>query len=280
MTNLYDFIYCIDKNFNHQAYLSIASLLKTNTSGKYSINIIHKNPKSFRKYLKKLNFLFPNQNISLIKFKFDIKNYPKLKNSHVSEATYYRMFIYDHIENPANFLIYIDADAYFLNDIGIKIHQIINNLINNDLPIAAKTEFANNDFNFSKKQEEFKSKFYQDVFERLSVNQKYFNAGVLIINSKKWKKDDISSALKKKVIDLNEKIIFWDQDVLNSFINGNYYELPIELNYLVDIKHSENLKEKKIDIVHYAGKLKPWTKEGLGINPNTYYQSINSEYPL
>lgn len=268
MSNLYDFVYCIDKNFNHQVYLSIASLLETNQTRKFSVNIIHKQPKTFNKYMKNLNKIFPEQELNLIEFKYRIKNYPNLKRAHVSEATYYRMFIEDHVQNPADFLAYIDADAYFLKDIDSKFINIIDNLRDKNLLIAAKTEFDSSNKN------------YTEVFERLDLDQKYFNAGVIIINTKKWKVDNISKNLKEKVFELNEKIKFWDQDVLNSIINGKYYELPFELNYLVDINFEENLEEKKVEIVHYAGKIKPWTKRGIKLNPNTYYQKLYTSYSL
>jgi len=266
--NLYlcDFVYCIDKNFNKQAYLSIASLCKTTPYSNFQIHIIHKKPKSFTKFLTKLNTVFPEINIKVIKFKYNIKSYPNLKRAHVSEATYYRMFIEDHLENPSDFITYIDADAYFINDVTLKLSNIINKLYTNNILLAAKTEIdSNNSQSF-------------EVFKRLNIKEKYFNAGVMVVNLKKWKKENVSQILVEKVSILNTKIKFWDQDVLNSVINGKYYELPPELNFLIDIYYPENLSEKKIDIIHYAGKIKPWSKTGVELNPSTYYQKLNDEF--
>lgn len=261
-----DFVYCIDRNFNKQAFLSIASLIKTGSLNGSSVYIVHKNPRSFNKYKKKLLKIMPNLNIELIKFKYNIKNFPNLKNSHVSEATYYRMFLADHLDNVKNNVMYVDADAYFINNISHKIPKIIKILSERDLLIAAKTEFS------------LKKNQSPDIFERLGMNDKYFNAGVMIINLQKWKENNISNILNDKVFELENKIIFWDQDVLNSFINGKYYELPQSFNFLIDINYPENFKNQEVDIIHYAGNTKPWSKKGVLLNPNTYYTKLEKEF--
>ena len=46
-------LYCIDENYNKQAYISIASILE-NTSQEINVYIIHKSPTSFKEYRKKL----------------------------------------------------------------------------------------------------------------------------------------------------------------------------------------------------------------------------------
>ena len=38
-----------------------------------------------------------------------------------------------------------------------------------------------------------------DIFKRLNINDKYFNAGVLVINLKKWKDEKISKKLQEQV---------------------------------------------------------------------------------
>ena len=55
MSNLITFIYCFDENYNLQAATSILSLLR-NVDEKIDIEIIHKNKKSFKKYLKNISF--------------------------------------------------------------------------------------------------------------------------------------------------------------------------------------------------------------------------------
>lgn len=256
----YDIVYCLDKKFNKQAFISIASFYKTNSDFNNKIFIIHKSPKSFMKFIRKIEKLFPGSNITLIKFKFNIKRYPNLVKSHVSEATYYRMFIGDHIKTSSNFLVYIDADAFFLSDVNSEILKIVNILDSKNLLLSAKTEHM-----FSEAPE---------LFYRLNMKRNYFNAGVMIINYKKWKVENVSEGLRNKVIEIYDKINYWDQDVLNSHIDGKFQELPSELNYIIDSNNNEINIPSNVKIVHYAGKNKPWNKKGGSLAQKSYYQEL------
>ena len=55
-------------------------------------------------------------NLSFIEFNSDIAVFPNVKNSHVSEATYYRLFLDQHIKDDLDFLIYLDADIVCIKD--------------------------------------------------------------------------------------------------------------------------------------------------------------------
>ena len=266
MNDSLNFVYCLDKNYNKQAFLSIASLLRECAKDKFKIYIIHKSPWTFKKYKNRLLHLFPNHEVIVIKFKFNIRNYPKLKKSHVSEATYYRIFLGDHIPEVSGCITYIDSDAFVVSDPTQEIKALISFIQENEYLIGAKTT----DY-FEKHQS-------LDIFERLGISNKYFNAGVLIINLEKWKKDDVSKKLKNKVIEIKDSIVYWDQDVLNAFIDGDYVEIPEELNSIINIQEKENIDLERTKIVHYVGKLKPWDKKGLKINPNTFYQKLNKDY--
>ena len=85
----------------------------------------------------------------------------------------------------------------------------------------------------------------------------------MVINFKKWKDENISQKLKDKVDKIKENINYWDQDVLNSVINGKYFELPKELNHTVDFDGKKIEVSNQIKILHYSGKMKPWDKKGF-----------------
>lgn len=266
MNNFFEFVYCIDKKYNKQAFLSISSLIENSHGIKLKINLIHKSPRSFNKYKKIIKNVFPDLDLNIVKFKFNIKYYPKLKNSHVSEATYYRIFIGDHVESNSNFIIYLDADAYVVNNPFKEIEESINYMDENNMLLGAKTT------DYFQKQQSV------DIFKRLNINDKYFNAGVLVINLKKWKDEKISKKLQEQVKKIENEIVYWDQDVLNSFINGNYYEISEGLNHIVNLNTKENFQNGEIKIIHYVGSLKPWDKKGIKADPNNYYQSLNNKY--
>ena len=89
-------LYCFDENYNNQAITSMYSLLE-NTTKKLNFHIIHKNPVSFEKLLELVSNDESFNNAFLYKFENTGYNFPNVKNSHVSEATYYRMYL-DQIE--------------------------------------------------------------------------------------------------------------------------------------------------------------------------------------
>ena len=172
-----NFLYCFDENYNIQGYLSIYSLLE-NVDNKISIYIIHKDPKSFEKYKKKIVNHPKAGLIKIHKFEKNI-NFPNLEEAHVSEATYYRLFVTDHIAKDVGHLIYLDADTVVINKVSEDLNNMVEKLRKSNLTIAAKTE------------------------EELSVNtkrlnmksNKYFNAGVMVIDYEKWIKDSLSKKL-------------------------------------------------------------------------------------
>ena len=106
-----NFLLIGDKNYNLQLVNSINSLANNFdlTVKDSTIYIIHKNPSSFKKYLKYLKF----NKIEIIKFKNEFKVLNNVKNSHLSEVTYYRLYIDKLINLKKGFLIYFDADLYF-----------------------------------------------------------------------------------------------------------------------------------------------------------------------
>ena len=64
----------------------------------------------------------------MFKFNRDISNYPNLKNKHVSEATYYRIFISEYLPKNLEEIIYLDSDVFCINNSNQMIDNIFNEL--------------------------------------------------------------------------------------------------------------------------------------------------------
>ena len=62
-------------------------------------------------------------------------------------------------------------------------------------------------------------------------SDKYFNAGVMLVDLFYWNKNNLTEKSLNAVKKLKNKAKFWDQDILNSIIDGNYLSLNYELNY-------------------------------------------------
>ncbi|OCG70610.1 hypothetical protein A9G43_07670 [Gilliamella sp. Occ3-1] len=93
-------------------------------------------------------------------------------------------------------------------------------------------------------------------------SKRYFNAGVLLINTKAWCQADIS----EKALELinNGNIYkFADQDVLNILLENKTYLLPIKFNTKIKISidaHQEKEIKPYTVILHYISQNKPWYK--------------------
>ena len=190
---------------------------------------------------------------------------PNLNNSHVSEATYYRLFIENYLPKDIEEIVYIDADIICLSDPLIRINEIFLEMKNENKHIGALTEF-------------YKDDYFKSHFERLSLKSKnYFNAGVMLINIKFWKNNKLQDKFLQLIENHRKVIKFWDQDILNSYFDGNYFELDSSLNYKVNLTmkdYSNNFTKKELDkivFLHYAGSFKPWTVRGAYHKKSQFY---------
>ena len=93
---MYNFVYCLDENFNIQSAVSIYSLLE-NVDEKINLYVLHSEPNTFEKYSKKLSKHSKCESIKLIEVVTDI-SFPNIDNTHVSIATYFRIFIFKYLK--------------------------------------------------------------------------------------------------------------------------------------------------------------------------------------
>ena len=194
-------------------------------------------------------------------FKFDDYkyNFPNTREAHVSEATYFRLFISNYLPKNIESIVFLDADTVCMkNPINELLHEIYK-LKNSDYILAAKTEHPQDPTG------EF------DIYKRLNMKGPYFNAGVLIIDFVKWNKNNFHKDLIQELINLDQKIIQWDQDVLNSLIDGKYQTIIKEFNYPA----YEFIESKSSDLIfiHYLGSKKPWLTSGIFEYESRFYHN-------
>lgn len=258
-----NFVYCLDKNYNIQALTSINSLLER-IDEKVNIHIIHDDPDSLN-----LNHLKNTAKASITKhyLNLDSHKFPNLKGAHVSKATYFRLFISELLPDNLDFIIYIDADIVCLNNPIKELKQSISQIKNSKHKLAAKTEHYK-----SEVPEEKKNSFN---ILNLSGN-KYFNAGVLIVDYQYWLKEGVENKLLKILEEYYEKIKFWDQDILNKFFDGKYIELTNMLNFDFGIydkdKFNEHFIYENVFFTHFNGKGKPWSLQNILFDSSEIYQ--------
>lgn len=249
-------IFTLDKKFIPHFTVTLTSLLENNKDLKITVYVVHdledikilENILIFfsEKYLVQLNLIQVDNKI--------FENF--MISHHLSKATYFRLLFADIIPISVLSGLYLDCD--------IIVTGSLNNLV---------------DFSFfnEKNNEEYSllavsDKNEVDGIERLNKmglnTQMYFNAGVLLINFKKWRAKKVSGDLIKTADDYKDYLLWHDQDVLNIFFRNQTGKLNSTYNKFIDRK----LPEMPL-IIHFSGSSKPW--QFFNNNP---YKSIYWKY--
>jgi lipopolysaccharide biosynthesis glycosyltransferase len=170
-----------------------------------------------------------------------------VKCKHVSIQTYYRYLI-PKLKPELEKVIYLDCD--------LVIHAPLNELWNADIGdnyIGAVEDM------------------YMHTKESMKIKvDPIFNAGVLLINNKKWIENNICDLLFENTRRLSDKIVYVDQDILNYTFNGNVYWLEPKYNLqqnawydgvwsLYDDEQINYAKARPV-VAHFNGPYKPWNR--------------------
>ena len=98
---------------------------------------------------------------------------------------------------------------------------------------------------------------------------------LIIINFQKWIIDNTKLKLLQKMEDRKDKIIYWDQDLLNIVFDDNYTKINSDLNFNHSVFNKETIEHNKllnIIFLHYSGKSKPWGLDSVLNKNSKYYQ--------
>ena len=126
------------KNYLIQAQTSINSLLN-NVSKKINLFVICDNHETGN-YIEQ--YFYKHKLVNFIKtFSFNSQeiNFPKLEGAHVTEATYYRIFISEILPKEIKTITYLDADIICLNDPLEYLNNLSRDLIEKEIGIAASS---------------------------------------------------------------------------------------------------------------------------------------------
>ncbi len=181
---------------------------------------------------------------------------------HVSIETYFRLIIPLYMQSY-NKILFLDSDLCILEDVA--------NLYNIDIgdnALAATEECLMSAL------VGIHGQWVVDyMHDRLGLKNidKYFQAGVMIMNIKKFIENKYSYTLLKMVEEFNYNIV--DQDAMNELLNDEVYWLPNEWNYpplqkhMKDVNYLDNMSDyirkkylavKNPKLLHFADREKPW----------------------
>ena len=204
-----------------------------------------------------------NKNIS-IKF-LDMESYECLKHfkttKNIPIESYFRLFLPEVLPDNVEQIIYLDGDIIVEGDI----EELWNIPIGEHALMAVSEMFYEAHY--------VSSPMALHTFKKLNIPEKskYFNAGVLKINIKKWKENNIAKRIIDYLIENKDEVLWHDQDGLNAVLWNDWGELPSEWNVMTALFREEDFaridmsKEtacyimKNPKIIHYTNsKEKPW----------------------
>lgn len=156
-------------------------------------------------------------------------------NAHFTIETYYRFFLPQIFPNLDK-VLYLDADTMIMKDISPLFNIDINGYylgVTHDCEIVRASNFIG-------------TKYSNYFIKTLNVDPtNYFQAGVMLVNLKKMREDNITD----KLLDALERIgtpKFVDQDILNTVCRDKVLFIPQNWNYTWHLPFIDELYQKHI----------------------------------
>ncbi len=219
---------------------------------------------------------FPNVSVRFYDVGALFDQYHLFERPNISMETYYRLVIPE-VFDVYDKVLYLDGDLIVLDDVA-KLYAVD---IGDCYLGAARDIGHQGNLNGGDRK---MMKYYKQFGCKDCKN--FFNAGVLIMNTKQFRADFTSRFL----LDLAQQgaFMFQDQDLLNILCEGRIYDVGYEWNFYGDpvesyrgwfnsfAPHEAYQKymaaKKNFHIIHYAGNEKPWW------NPAQEYAEIFWRY--
>ncbi|WP_407378035.1 glycosyltransferase family 8 protein [Megamonas funiformis] len=234
--NIINIAYGIDDNYARCMAASIASFCINNKNKNFCFYIVASDLLNETKI--KLEVLAKIYNIDIIIYEINKDFFYDMPVTHdISLATYFRILLPDMVVDIDK-LYYIDADIVCLKDA-----EEFFNIDLEDNIIAAVSD--------GKKMNNKRNK-------ALNLKQHiYFNAGVLIINIKKWNDNKISDKVLSIINKYRNIIKYEDQDALNIVLSRKIKYISKKFNCL----NLRDINNKEIILLHFASHPKPWNED-------------------
>ena len=220
----------IDKNYVQHLGVMLASLFENNPANAFVIHIFTDfEPEA---EFRKLQAFIQASHQEMVFKQLNTVKVEGLKiTGHISRATYFRLLIPGFLQSVTDRILYLDSDLLVLQDL-LPLWQTDLG----DFPVAAVPELA---------------------FINPDNDYLIFNAGVLLLNVNFWIENDLTHKALHYAQQNADKIVYWDQDVLNYIFQKNWLPLPEKWN-LLSAHFATATPITDLGIIHYTGSLKPW----------------------
>jgi lipopolysaccharide biosynthesis glycosyltransferase len=241
-------VFCADRRFCQHMAVTIASLLMNNAAHRFRLTAVfdERNDEAETR-LSETVALFRNAEIS---FKtFGTNSFPHFRvDGQISLASYLRLYMTQFLPPDLDKVIYLDCDLVICDDV----ERLWNTDISGHFLAAVPDPYSDNHVTLGFREDE-----------------KYFNAGVLLVNLAKWREADVQPKLVAYAEGHTDILRYHDQCALNAVFRGQVLFLPYRWNFPArnaDLPASafgmtkeefSRLRERP-SIVHYTTHVKPW----------------------
>jgi lipopolysaccharide biosynthesis glycosyltransferase len=266
-SNIVPVVFITDENYLIPTAVAITSLIENKKEDTfYEIYIIVADLN--REFGDKLNS-FKNENVTVKTFKVNGDKYKKFqRDGHYISTTVLFKFEIANLLPEYEKILYLDGDILVKADLAELYHlELGNHYVG-----AVRDIYA---------------EIYCKTHKILSVN-KYFNAGVMVLNLKKIREDHLSDKMVKVMEERWNDFIFRDQDVFNDIFKENVLWLEPKYNMIISslvlenksieevneffMTSHKNIEElvKEASIIHLAGGEKPWCNKYSFMNKDWF----------
>ena len=256
MENKMHIAFCTDKYYAAYTGVAITSIILNNSESALYFHLFHigLDEQDINKFLR-LPQMYMNIEIKL----YDLSNKIRIEsfkvNHYYTKAVYLRWYIAEMVDLSIKRILYFDGDILCLGN--------LKELYFLSLPSDRMYALAA----VGKDQTEAEIK-------RLKLTQsKVINAGVLLINLYEWRKKQISKRLFKYAEQHCDELIWLDNDVMNTVLDGDFYLLDEKWNHRIYIHNMRDLCILPNDkIIHYSGEYKPWSAGCINKNEVVWWE--------
>jgi lipopolysaccharide biosynthesis glycosyltransferase len=189
---------------------------------------------------------------------------------HVSKATFFRLLISSMLDETFGQAVYLDSDILVVGDISYLYQN------NFSGPIAAVKNYAPSE----------EVRLFGDS------GGSYFNAGITVFNLELIREHKLQLAYMDLIQSQPEKLLCWDQDVLNLIHRDQWIQLPwyynvtrhmMESFQIINKNFYKKLDKSNIRIIHFDGPSKPWelnSDRSFADVWRSYYFQLNGKIHL
>lgn len=192
---------------------------------------------------------FYNLNRKLKKLDCEIVN-ARVNSSHISQyktnihyAVFLRYFISDFVEEDK--VLYLDCDLVVTGDLSPLFAVDLG-----DYPLAA----------------------VKDLGGETYFGEHIFNSGVMLVNNRLWKQEEVRKQLIEMTNELHDKVAQDDQSILNLLFKDRWLALDFKYNCITLHTHFSDYRPELgtyPPIIHYLTERKPW-----GLYERSIYRDV------